>query len=155
MNDTQFWKYKTLAQLSTKEWELLCDGCGKCCLAKLIDEDGEFDEQGREEVHFTNVACYLLNQKTCQCKNYQQRFELVADCVKVSLEDIEQFHWLPTSCAYRLLVEGKDLPRWHPLITGSKSQMHRVGMSVRGKVVSEQEVNDLEEHIVTWPLEYF
>jgi len=154
MTKTDFWKTKTLAQLSQQEWESLCDGCGKCCLAKLIDDDAELDIEGRDEIHFTNVACYLLNQKSCQCNKYEQRFDLVEDCVKVTLDDIEQFHWLPSSCAYRLLIEGKDLPSWHPLISGSKSEMHKKGMSIRGKVINEVAAGDLEDHIVTWPLDY-
>ena len=153
MHQNEFWYEKTLAQLSSDEWEALCDGCGKCCLAKLIDEDAPLNGDGSEQIHYTNVACYLLNQKSGQCNKYSQRFKLVDDCVKVTLDDIEQFHWLPASCAYRLLIEGKPLPHWHPLLTGSKSEMHKNGMSIRGKVVSEIEAGDLENHIVSWPLE--
>lgn len=143
-----FWENKTLSQMSQQEWESLCDGCGKCCLNKIIDDD-------TEELHFTNVACHLLHTKSCRCKKYEQRFELVKDCVKVSLEDIDQFHWLPASCAYRLLVEEKPLPEWHPLITGSQSAMHKAGCSIRGKIISETAINpdNLEDYIVTWPAE--
>ena len=148
-----FWKNKTLAQMSEQEWEALCDGCGKCCLAKLIDDDAPLDEQGNEVVHFTNVSCYLLNLKTCQCRKYERRFELVEDCVKVCLEEIDQFHWLPATCAYRLLIEGKPLPDWHPLIAGNSSEMHRRGASVRGRAICETQAGDLEDYIVTWPLE--
>lgn len=145
---TNFWETKTLSQMSPQEWESLCDGCGKCCLNKIIDDE-------TEELYFTNVACHLLHTKSCQCRKYKQRFKLVKDCVKVSLDDIEQFHWLPASCAYRLLVEGKPLPEWHPLLTGSQSAMHQGGFSIRGKVVSETEINpdNLEDYIVTWPAE--
>jgi len=141
-----FWKEKTLAQMSTQEWESLCDGCGKCCLNKIIDDD-------TEALHFTNVACHLLHTKSCKCRKYEQRFKLVKDCVKVSLDDIEQFHWLPASCAYRLLVEEKPLPAWHPLITGSQSAMHKAGCSIRGKIISEAaiDLDNLEDYIVTWP----
>jgi uncharacterized cysteine cluster protein YcgN (CxxCxxCC family) len=144
----KFWEHKTLSQMSDKEWESLCDGCGKCCLNKIIDDE-------TEELHFTNVACHLLHTKSCQCKKYEQRFNLVADCVKVSLDDIEQFHWLPKSCAYRRLVENKPLPEWHPLITGSKSAMHKAGFSIRGKIISESTIDpdNLEDYIAIWPAE--
>jgi uncharacterized cysteine cluster protein YcgN (CxxCxxCC family) len=145
---TNFWEEKTLSQMSQSEWESLCDGCGKCCLNKIINDE-------TEELHFTNVACHLLHTKSCQCKKYTQRFKLVKDCVKVSLEDIDQFNWLPASCAYRCLVEDKPLPEWHPLITGSQSAMHKGGFSVRGKAISEHSIHpdDLEDYIVTWPAE--
>jgi len=144
----KFWEYKTLSKMSDKEWESLCDGCGKCCLNKIIDDD-------TEELHFTNVSCHLLHTKTCQCRKYEQRFKLVKDCVKVSLDDIEQFHWLPASCAYRRLVEGKPIPEWHPLISGSKSAMHKGGFSVRGKIISESAIvaENLEDYIAIWPAE--
>ncbi|RJG42557.1 YcgN family cysteine cluster protein [Motilimonas pumila] len=141
---TPFWQQKTLAQLSEQEWESLCDGCGKCCLSKLIDDD-------TDELHYTNVACKLLNTKTCQCKKYEKRFKWVPDCVKVSLDQIDQFQWLPASCAYRRLAEGKDLPAWHPLLTGSASAMHAGGHSVRGKVIVEQAGIELEDYIASWP----
>ena len=144
----KFWEYKTLSKMSDKEWESLCDGCGKCCLNKLIDDE-------TEELHFTNVACHLLHTKSCQCRKYDQRFKLVNDCVKVSLDDIQQFHWLPASCAYRRLAEGKPIPEWHPLITGSKSAMHKSGFSVRGKIISESSIDPekLEDYIAIWPAE--
>ncbi|WP_372883196.1 YcgN family cysteine cluster protein [Psychromonas sp.] len=144
----KFWEHKTLSKMSGKEWESLCDGCGKCCLNKIIDDD-------TEELHFTNVACHLLHTKSCQCRKYDKRFKLVKDCVKVSLDDIEQFHWLPASCAYRRLAEGKPLPEWHPLITGSQSAMHKGGFSVRGKIISENSIDpdNLEDYIAIWPAE--
>ena len=143
-----FWEEKTLSQMSQSEWESLCDGCGKCCLNKIIDDD-------TEELYFTNVSCKLLHTKSCKCKKYDQRFKLVKDCVKVSLDDIDQFHWLPANCAYRLLVEDKPLPVWHPLLTGSQSAMHKGGFSVRGKIISEEKVHpdDLEDYIAIWPAE--
>ena len=142
----KFWEYKTLSRMSDKEWESLCDGCGKCCLNKLIDDE-------TEELHFTNVSCHLLHTKSCQCRKYDQRFKLVNDCVKVSLDDIQQFHWLPSSCAYRRLAEGKSIPEWHPLITGSKSAMHKGGFSVRGKIISEKSIDPdkLGDYIAIWP----
>ncbi|MFQ3176283.1 MAG: putative cysteine cluster protein YcgN (CxxCxxCC family) [Psychromonas sp.] len=144
----KFWEYKTLSRMSDTEWESLCDGCGKCCLNKLIDDE-------TEELHFTNVSCHLLHTKSCQCRKYDQRFKLVNDCVKVSLDDIQQFHWLPASCAYRRLAEGKPIPEWHPLITGSKSAMHKGGFSVRGKIISESSIDpdNLENYIAIWPAE--
>ncbi len=145
---SHFWEEKTLSQMSQTEWELLCDGCGKCCLHKIIDDD-------TEELHFTNVACQLLHTKTCQCRQYEQRFNIVKDCVKVSLDDIDQFHWLPTNCAYRLLVENKPLPIWHPLLTGSNAAMHKGGFSIRGKTISEKAINpaNLSDYIAIWPAE--
>lgn len=145
MSEQPFWKTKTLEQMNEQEWESLCDGCAKCCLNKVIDDE-------TEELFFTNVACELLNTKSCQCSNYPQRFKLVPDCFKVTLENRDSFSWLPVSCAYRLLDEGKELPSWHPLLVGSAQEMHRVGQSVRGKVVSEKQAGDLEDHIVYWPL---
>ncbi|MCE2571915.1 YcgN family cysteine cluster protein [Motilimonas eburnea] len=139
-----FWQEKTLAKMTAQEWELLCDGCGKCCLSKLIDDD-------TDELHYTNVACKLLNTKSCQCKKYDKRFKHVPDCIKVSLDNIDQFQYLPGSCAYRRLAEGKPLPEWHPLLTGSTSAMHAGGHSVRGKVITEFDEIDLQDHIATWP----
>lgn len=141
---TRFWEEKTLAQMSPQEWESLCDGCGKCCLSKLIDDE-------TDALHYTNVACKLLNTKSCQCKKYDKRFKLVPDCVKVSLVNIDQFQWLPASCAYRRIVESQPLPEWHPLLTGNSSAMHAGGHSVRGKVIVEYEDIDLEEHVAIWP----
>ncbi|GKR07967.1 hypothetical protein KAM463_35320 [Aeromonas caviae] len=107
-----FWQAKSLQQMTMTEWESLCDGCGKCCLNKLIDED-------TEELVFTNVACNLLNTKTCQCSDYGNRFKKEPDCLQITHDKIAEFNWLPSTCAYRLLAEGQGLPEWHPLITGS------------------------------------
>ncbi|GAA5213042.1 YcgN family cysteine cluster protein [Corallincola platygyrae] len=146
--DQPFWIKKTLAQMSESEWESLCDGCGKCCLHKVIDED-------TDELYFTEVACRLLDPETGACSDYAHRFRHVHDCVKVTLDDIESFLWLPPTCAYRRLAEGKPLPEWHPLLTGDKSRMHLEGHSVRGKhVVLEKDAGPtLSEHIVWWPLD--
>lgn len=143
--EPRFWERKTLAQMNDAEWEALCDGCGKCCLNKVIDDD-------TDDLYFTDIACQLLNPKSCQCSRYEKRFKYVPDCVKVTLDDIESFHWLPPSCAYRRLLEGEALPEWHPLLTGSQSEMHKRNQSVRGKVVSELDGYDLQDRIVTWPL---
>jgi hypothetical protein len=140
-----FWKDKSLAELNSHEWEQLCDGCGKCCLNKIIDDD-------TEALYYTNAACQLLDAKDCQCLHYDQRFNFVPSCTKVTLSNIAQLTWLPDSCAYRRLYLGRALPSWHPLLAGDKQAMHDLGMSIRNKVISEEKVKYLEDHIVLWPL---
>ena len=143
--NSRFWEEKSLAQMSQSEWESLCDGCGKCCLVKLEDADSG-------ELIFTNVACDLLNLKTCQCGDYSNRFKKMPDCLQLTIDKIAEFHWLPTTCAYRLLAEGDPLPDWHPLLTGSRSTMHAAGQSIRNKVIHERFAGEWEDHILTWPL---
>ncbi len=140
-----FWK-KPLAALSDAEWEALCDGCGKCCLTKLRCEE-------TDRVYFTDVGCKLLDKKTCRCGNYAERTRLVPDCVVLTKETIDQLDWLPHSCAYRRRAEGRDLAWWHPLISGDPETVHRAGISVRGRIVSETEVSEeeLEDRLVDWP----
>lgn len=138
-----FWKTKSLHEMNTEEWESLCDGCGKCCLIKLEDTE-------TKELFYTDVACHLLDAKTCQCKNYPKRKQLVEDCLQLESDDIEDFKWLPTTCAYRLLHEGKDLPNWHHLISDDKKTVHKQKMSVKNRIVSETEVLEVVEHIVYW-----
>ncbi|WP_261922011.1 YcgN family cysteine cluster protein [Shewanella sp. NFH-SH190041] len=140
-----FWKQKTLAEMSTEEWEMLCDGCGKCCLNKLIDDE-------TDELYYTNAACLLLDCQTGQCKHYSDRFKHVPQCTEITVDNIAELDWLPDSCAYRRLHLGRELPSWHPLIAGSKVAMRNNGMSVCGKVVCETQVKDIEDHIVLWPL---
>lgn len=127
-----FWKRKSLAEMSIAEWESLCDGCALCCLHKHEDE-----ESG--DVYFTDIACRLLDTKSCRCTDYPSRAKKVAGCLVLSADEPEAFHWLPGSCAYRLLYEGRDLPEWHPLRTGDPNSVHDAGISARGKVVSENE----------------
>jgi len=140
-----FWESKQLHELNQEQWESLCDGCGKCCLHKLEDEDDG-------EVYYTNVACRLLNIDSCRCSDYSNRLDKVPGCLSLKASDVAKFEWLPSSCAYRLLSEGQSLPDWHPLITGDANIMHRGGMSVSRKVVSEETVHedDHEEHVIHW-----
>ena len=139
----EFWKTKTLKQLSQKEWESLCDGCGKCCLHKIEDED-------TGEIHFTNVACKLLDPKTGLCSNYKHRKKHVPDCHQLTPKKIANINWLPSTCAYRLVDEGRDLPSWHHLKTGSKKSIIKAGVSVAGRTISENSVKHLERHVVEW-----
>jgi uncharacterized protein len=141
-----FWK-KPLESLTRAEWEQLCDGCGRCCLVKLEDED-----TGR--IHYTDVACRLLDAGTCRCRDYKRRRESVPDCVKLTPVTVRAIPWLPPTCAYRLRAEGRDLAWWHPLISGDPETVHRAGVSVRGRIgAAEEEVSedDLPKHIAAWP----
>ncbi len=140
---SRFWEYKSLAELTTAEWESLCDGCGKCCLHKLEDEDSG-------QVFQTNVACYLLDINTGYCRRYDERSRWVHDCVQLTPDLIRQVNWLPSTCAYRRCAENKPLPAWHPLITGDLHSTRRAGMSVSGRVISERQAGRLEQHIVNW-----
>ncbi len=159
-----FWQTKSLKEMSKAEWESLCDGCAKCCLNKFIDDETTDEatelqptdhiKEG-EQLVYSNIACYLLNEKTCQCSQYNKRTQLVPDCVQLSQDNLDQIFFMPPSCAYRRLNEGRGLPSWHPLLhNGKKSAMHKAGMSVRGKIVKDNdiELDDFEDHIVTWPL---
>lgn len=145
-SERPYWETVPLAEMSQAQWEALCDGCGRCCLQKLEDWD-------TGEIAFTNVACLLLDGETCRCKDYENRFDTVPDCVQLKPQDIGQYAWLPPTCAYRLLDEGKPLRDWHPLISGSSQSVHDAGISVSGQTVSEVglSVEDWENHIVNWP----
>jgi uncharacterized cysteine cluster protein YcgN (CxxCxxCC family) len=139
-----FWRAKPLNAMSPSEWESLCDGCGKCCLHKV-----QYEDTG--EVCYTNVACRLLDLKSCRCKKYEQRQRFVPDCVALTADKVGDLGWLPSTCAYRLVAEGKDLPSWHPLVTGDPESVHRAGMSVRHRAIAERDAGELEHHLVTWP----
>lgn len=137
----KFWE-KPLADLNRAEWEALCDGCGKCCLHKLEDEV-------TGEIFPTNVACKLLDRRTCRCTHYRGRKRIVPDCVRLTPERLAKIDWLPASCAYKLRAEGKPLPEWHYLVSGDPESIHRAGMSVRGWTISEQDASEhLEDHLV-------
>ena len=147
MDDVPFWRRKSLAELSATEWESLCDGCGRCCLNKLEDED-----TGR--VYYTDVGCRLLDAATCRCKDYRNRSEQVDDCVKLSPDNVAALKWLPPTCGYRLVAHGRDLYWWHPLVSGDPDTVHAAGISVRGRVaISEEDlaIEDYEDRIVSWP----
>lgn len=138
-----FWERLPLEAMTDAQWESLCDGCGKCCLNKLQDED-------TGALAYTNAACQLLDVHTCRCSDYAHRWDHVPDCVKLVPAAIRRLRWLPSTCAYRRLAAGDPLPDWHPLITGDPDSVHRAGMSVRGRAVPETAVADLEDQIVDW-----
>jgi len=135
-----FWKRKKLGEMSAGEWESLCDGCGKCCLAKLEDED-------TGEIHWTSVACRLFDAGTCRCSDYQNRLKKVSDCIRLTPENVVTIGWLPSTCGYRLVAEGKDLAWWHPLVSGSRETVHEAGISMRGRVsASETDMAEPEDY---------
>lgn len=138
-----FWEYKSLDEMSNDEWESLCDGCGRCCLIKLEDE-----ESG--EVHYTNVACRLFDEEKCNCSNYSHRTELVPACLVIRPLTDSLLAILPASCAYRRLAEGRKLADWHPLISNDPASVHNAGISVRSKVFPETSIHpeELEHHII-------
>jgi len=138
-----FWKDKQLTELTPAEWEALCDGCAQCCIIKFEDED-----TGR--IYTTNVVCELLEIYHCRCTRYAERSRLVPTCLTLTPNLIPQLKWMPATCAYRLLSEGRDLPSWHPLISGDPKSVHKAGISVRGKVVSARDVaeDDLPDYVI-------
>ena len=142
-----FWRTKSLPEMNVEEWESLCDGCGRCCLVKLEDED-------TGEVLYTDVACTLLDAEGCRCRSYPERHAKVPDCVGLTPEAAGELAWLPVTCAYRLLAEGKQLSWWHPLVSGDPETVHAAGISVRGGVAGPEEYFSLEEllnRVVEWP----
>jgi uncharacterized cysteine cluster protein YcgN (CxxCxxCC family) len=140
-----FWQVKQLHEMTSQEWESLCDGCGRCCLVKLEDEDTGI-------IYTTDVSCRLLDCSTCRCTDYANRHQLVDDCIKLDPDNVDELGWLPATCAYRLVWEGKPLEDWHPLVSGSSETVHEAGISVRGRVTNETEVevDDLPDRIVDW-----
>ena len=142
--EPEFWKKKSLQELSDEEWEALCDGCGKCCLNKL---------EAKNKIRFTKVCCRFFDQKNCLCKIYENRFLTVPDCLSITLDTIrEQPRWLPKTCAYWLLDNGFDLPDWHPLITGRADSVHAAEMSLKERnIVSESGIENYENYVVDWP----
>lgn len=140
-----FWLTTQLEDMSKTQWESLCDGCAKCCLVKLEDED-------TGEVAYTNVVCHYMDENNCQCTQYQDRHELVPNCVWLKPSMVEEFFWLPETCAYRLVSQGDDLPYWHHLKSGSRNTVHEAQASVKGRVLNEKYIPDeeLQEYVVHW-----
>lgn len=140
-----FWKVKKLAEMNSEEWESLCDRCGRCCLNKIED-----DEDGH--LYYTNVACSLLDADNGHCLSYEERFKLKSDCLELTPDNVKGRAWLPATCAYRLLSEGKELLWWHPLVSGDMSTVSKAGISICGNVVSEDNIHQdqLQDHVVDW-----
>ena len=145
--DMPFWKSKTLAELNDSEWESLCDGCGRCCLVKLEDEDDG-------TIHFTDIGCRLLDGASCRCADYPNRTARVSDCVRLTAENLAELNWLPPTCADRLVAAGRDLYWWHPLVSGDPETVHAAGVSVRDRIFADEDAvpeDRVADHIVSWP----
>ena len=144
--DEPFWRCLTLEEMSSEQWESLCDGCGRCCLNKLEDED-------TGEISWTTIRCRLLDGTACRCTDYDNRSAIVPDCVRLTPQNVRTLSWLPPSCAYRRLAEGDDLCWWHPLVSGDAETVFLAGISVAGRTVSERVVPlpKWEEYVVDWP----
>jgi len=146
----RFWELP-LADLNRHEWELLCDGCARCCLKKLQDDDTS--GKGAPSLAYTRVVCRYLDQQKCSCQAYGRRNELVPDCLVLDMSVLQaSVDWIPDTCAYKLRYQNRPLPDWHPLLTGSREQMQTQGIAVTGRVISEEYVHDdgLEEHVIRW-----
>ncbi|AIY67103.1 YcgN family cysteine cluster protein [Pseudoalteromonas piratica] len=163
MLEDKFWLKKSLAEMNQDEWEAICDGCGKCCLHTFIDSD-EQDEtfestdvlREGEEIIYTAIVCRYLDTKKCFCTEYEQRTTLVPSCVKLTKDNIDDIFFMPPSCSYRRLHEGRGLASWHPLLNnGSKAVMHRMGISVKGRVMKDNQIDMelFEDYIADWPKE--
>lgn len=140
-DDAPFWKRVPLEEMTPEQWESLCDGCAKCCLHKLVDAD-------TDDLYFTNVACRLLDQDNCRCSDYPRRNLRVPDCMILTPDNVDQLTWMPSTCAYRLISQGEDLPDWHPLVSGDPDSVHRAGVSVRGRCINEDDAGPIEDHIL-------
>jgi uncharacterized cysteine cluster protein YcgN (CxxCxxCC family) len=139
-----FWKTIPLQEMPREKWESLCDHCAKCCLQKLEDEE-------TQEIFFTNIVCDFLDLDSCRCTHYSKRSTMVPNCVTLTPQDLIDPYWLPSTCAYRLLAEHKDLPSWHPLHhNGDTQQMVLAGHCIKGKVIPESDAGDWEHHLVDW-----
>lgn len=156
---TEFWQQKSLTEMTQTEWESLCDGCGKCCLHKVLEaRDDVADDvpmRADDTMHFVNVACQLLDTESGRCRHYPTRLEYVPSCVVLTAEQLENIHFMPPSCAYRRLAEGKPLPSWHPLLNaGSRVAMVEAGMATTGYSLysDAEEVAENDVVIITWPL---
>jgi uncharacterized cysteine cluster protein YcgN (CxxCxxCC family) len=154
-DDPPFWQRKTLAEMTDAEWESLCDGCGRCCLVKLEEDLGEAEADGNPRVYFTDVGCRLLDTQSCRCGDYANRSVKVPDCVRLTPDVVGEIGWLPPTCAYRRVADGRGLAWWHPLVSGDPESVHAAGISVRGRVRADEDSvapEQLEDHIVGWPL---
>jgi len=142
--DSPFWERKAIHRLTRAEWESLCDGCGRCCIIKLEDED-------TDQIYYTDVVCHLMDMNTCRCTRYAERSRLVPTCLTLTPRMVKTLRWMPETCAYRLLAEGKLLAWWHPLVSADPNTIHTSGISVRGKVVPEDRVkpDELEDHVIS------
>ena len=138
-----FWEEKKLSQMSTSEWESLCDNCGKCCLHKLEDEDSG-------TIYYTSVVCDLIDLNSCHCTRYAERCTLVPDCLDLKQHAFTEYNWLPATCAYKLLANGQPLPEWQPLISGTHKSVKEAGVSISSYAMKESGIDDLEEHIMQW-----
>lgn len=140
-----FWKTTPLHKMDRDQWESLCDGCGKCCLLKLEDED-------TGDIAYTRIHCKLFNSNTCQCSDYANRKSIVEDCVKLTPAGLEEINWMPESCAYRRIRDGKNLPDWHHLVCGDRERIHAEGQSIKGRTVSEETVFDEDQ--IDWIIDW-
>ncbi|MGK5090404.1 YcgN family cysteine cluster protein [Deltaproteobacteria bacterium TL4] len=144
MLKNDFWETKAMREWTPEEWEALCDGCARCCLHKLEDDE-------THEIFYTSIVCQYLDHDACRCRHYAQRNTLVPQCIHLNISNLSLLTWLPNTCAYRLIAEGKDLDWWHPLVSGTKETVHESGISIQGKVTCELEVDDedWEDYIIS------
>ena len=139
----KFWEQKSLEEMTTEEWESLCDNCGKCCLHKLEDEDDG-------KIYYTRVVCDLIDLETCRCTRYSERTVLVPECLDLKQHNFAEFNWLPSTCAYKLLADGEPLPSWHPLVSSDENSVQQAGVAISSYAMKESDVDDLEDHVIEW-----